>query len=354
MSRLKKFNIILAAVNAVLLITAGLFMARTASLKREYTADSAKQAWDGGKYTYSQISLFFPKESSQDILGIYSLRRSVEEKLKEGSLTKDKENISGRLWIDCAGGESTLNLSGTLGSCSASVTGTFGDYFIFHPEKLMSGSYYTSDDINMDRIILDRECSWQLFGSMDTAGMPVNIGNKVFYVAGVVESADSESDRLAYGTAPRAYMPYESLKGFDSGAMLNSYEVCLPNAVKDYAYTMMKELNPAGDSGIIVDQSGRFDIVRLVKGVSELPGSVMMNNELRLPWYENRIRSAELSARLAAAPIPYLLIIPALSLVYALFMLTKLLGRGIRAIRAKAEDRYQKKISEIYYKKHNK
>lgn len=354
MSRLKKLNIILAAVNAALLIAAGLFTAHTASLKREYMADSAKQAWDGGKYSYSQISLFFPKESSQDILGIYSLRRSVEEKLKEGSLTKAEDNPSGRLWIDCAGGEGLLSLSGSLGGCTAAVTGTFGDYFVFHPEKLMSGSYYTSDDINIDRIILDRECSWQLFGSMDTVGMPVNIGNKVFYVAGVVESPDKESDRLAYGITPRAYMPFESLKAFDDSVLLNSYEVCLPNAVKDYAFTMMKELNPAGDSGIIVDQSGRFDIVRLVKGVSELPQSVMMNSGIRLPWYENRIRSAELSARLAAAPVPYLLIIPALSLVYALFMLTKLMGKGIRAVRDKAEDRYQKKISEIYYKKREK
>ncbi|MBQ5333178.1 MAG: ABC transporter permease [Oscillospiraceae bacterium] len=354
MSRLKKLNIILAAVNAALLIAAGLFTAHTASLKREYMADSAKQAWDGGKYSYSQISLFFQKESSQDILGIYSLRRSVEEKLKEGSLTKAEDNPSGRLWIDCAGGEGLLSLSGSLGGCTAAVTGTFGDYFIFHPEKLMSGSYYTNDDINIDRIILDRECSWQLFGSMDTVGMPVNIGNKVFYVAGVVESPDKESDRLAYGITPRAYMPFESLKAFDDSVLLNSYEVCLPNAVKDYAFTMMKELNPAGDSGIIVDQSGRFDIVRLVKGVSELPESVMMNSGIRLPWYENRIRGAELSARLSAAPVPYLLIIPALSLVYALFMLTKLMGKGIRAVRDKAEDRYQKKISEIYFKKHEK
>ena len=34
-------------------------------------------------------------------------------------------------------------------------------------------------------------------------------------------------------------------------------------------------------------------------------------------------------------------------------MLTKLAGRGAKAIKDKAEERYQKKISEIYYKKRN-
>ena len=352
MSRLKKFNIIVAAVNAALLIAAAMFIGEVSSLNRKYAADSAKQAWDGEKYSYSQISLFLPKESSLDVLGVYSLRKAAEEKLKESSLTKAADNPSGRLWLDCASGESSLNLSGKLGNCTAAVTGTIGDYFIFHPEKIMFGSYYTGDDINNDRIIIDKECSWQLFGSMDTVGMPVNIGNKVFYVAAVVESPEGGIERTAYGTVPRAYMPFESLKGFDDSVLLNCYEACLPNAVKDYAYKVMTEINPAGENGIIVDQSGRFGLIKLIKGVSEIPESVMVREGIRFPWFENTIRSAELSARLAAAPVPYLLIIPAVSLIYALFMLTKLAGRGIRAIRDKAEEKYQKKISEIYYSKH--
>lgn len=353
MSRLKKFNIILAALNAILLIAVGLLTGKTVSLKNEYSSDSAKQAWDGEKYSYSQISLFLPTDNALDVLGVYSLRQSVEEKLKESSVTADKDNPEGRLWIDCAGGDSSLSMTGKLGSCTAEVTGTFGDYFIFHPEKLMSGSYYSQDDINIDRVILDRECSWQLFGSMDTVGMPVNIGNKVFYVAGVVESPDSERDKAAYGNTPRAYMPFESLKALNEGTALTTYEACLPNVVKDYAYTVIKEINPAGENGVVVDQSGRFGLIKLIKGRSEISESVMIKTKMALPWYENRLRSAELTARLAAAPVPYLMIIPATSLVYALFMLTKLAGRVARAIKNKAEERYQKKISEIYYKKHN-
>ena len=353
MSRLTKFNIILAAVNAVLLIAAGAFIGKTVSLKNEYSSDSAKQAWDNDKYTYSQVSVFLPPDNSLDVMGVYSLRKSVEEKLKEGSVTADKDS-AGRLWIDCAGGDSSLQLTGTLGSVTAEVTGTYGDYFIFHPEKLMSGSYYTSDDQNIDRIILDRECSWQLFGSMDTVGMPVNIGEKVFYVAGVVESPDSDTDKAAYGTTPRAYMPFESLKAFNDSAVMSYYEACMPNVVKDYAYTVMTEVNPAGENGYVIDQTGRYDLIKLIKGRSEIAESVMIKVKMALPWFENRSRAAELSARLAAEPVPYLIVIPAISLVYALFMLAKLAGMGARTIKGKLDERYQKKISEIYYKKHDK
>ena len=116
---------------------------------------------------------------------------------------------------------------------------------------------------------------------------------------------------------------------------------------------MIKDINPAGENAVVVDQSGRFGLVKLIKGRSEISESVMIKTKMALPWYENRLRSAELSARLAAAPVPYIMIIPAVSLVYALFMLTKLAGKGAMAIKEKAEERYQKKISEIYYKKHN-
>ena len=80
----------------------------------------------------------------------------------------------------------------------------------------------------------------------------------------------------------------------------------------------------------------------------------MIKVKMALPWFENRSRAAELSARLSAEPVPYLLIIPAISLVYALFMLAKLAGMGARAIKGELDERYQKKISEIYYKKHDK
>ena len=70
---------------------------------------------------------------------------------------------------------------------------------------------------------------------------------------------DNEVDKTAYGTKPRVYMPYESLKQLNDSFVLTSYEVCLPNIVKDYAYGVMKDINTAPeDSSVLIDQTGRF------------------------------------------------------------------------------------------------
>lgn len=58
MSRLKKFNIILLIINAVLLSVFGIIYLRISSLSRDYSSDKAKEMWDNDKYKYSQISLY--------------------------------------------------------------------------------------------------------------------------------------------------------------------------------------------------------------------------------------------------------------------------------------------------------
>ena len=197
MSRLKKFNIILLIINAVLLSVFGIIYLRISSLSRDYSSDKAKEMWDNDKYKYSQISLYVSPSNGFDMMGIYSMRKSVEEKLKESSVLDAEDNPEGRLWIDCASGDSTLTLAGKMGSCDVAVTGTVGDYFIFHPEDIMYGSYYTSEDINLDRIILDKQCSWQLFGSNGVVGMTVYIGNVPHIVTGVVRRPQGRMEKAA-------------------------------------------------------------------------------------------------------------------------------------------------------------
>lgn len=351
--RLKKFKIILLCINIALLAVFAVLYGVISSLGSRYSSDSAKQLWDSDDRSYAQISLYLTPENGLDIMSVYSLRKSIDEKLVENSVTNDKKNQKGRLWIDAGSGECSTTVTGNMGSCDVTVSGTMGDYFIFHPEKLLSGSYYTDDDINIDRVILDKQCSWQIFGAVDTAGMSVTVGGKVFYVAAVVDSPDSGRDLTAYGSRPRIYMPFSSLKELNDQAVMTSYEVCMPNIVKDFAYTVMTDINPADEnSSVVIDQSGRFDIVKLFKGFGSIPESVMITANLKYPWYENRTRSAEIIAKILAGPAIYILIIPAVSLVYALFLLAKLAGRGIRAVKSKADRAYQKRISEAYYKKH--
>lgn len=352
MSKMKKWGIILLVLNALLLAVFGVIYAYIAAVREEYSSDNAKQIWDNDKYSYSQVSVFLNSQNGLTDMDVYSLRKRVEDKLEEDSVLNAEDNPSGRLWIDCASGETAMTVMGELGNCDAMVTGTFGDYFIFHPEKILYGSYYTTDDINYDRIIIDKECSWQLFGAINTVGMPVTVGSKILYVAAVTEVYTDEYDKYAYGSRPRAYMPFETLKSLNGGTVMTAYEVCIPNIVKDYAYTVMTDINPADEfSSAVVDQSGRFDLIKLASGHKDIRKSVMAKSSLNYPWFENRVRGGEINARFLAAPAVCVLIVPAVSLVYGIFMLVKLAGRGVKAVRQRAEKSYQKKISEEYYKK---
>ncbi len=352
MKKGKIINRIVIAVNSAVLAVCAVLYGCIHSLQTEYTADNAKQLWDNELYSYSQVSVFLTPGEGIDDMTVYGIRKQIDGKLKEGTAANKDKLEKGRLWIDCASGESTLTVSGNMGSCEVIATGTFGDYFLFHPERLVSGSYYTEDDVNYDRIVIDKTCSWQLFGAVDTAGMPVTIGNKVYYVAAVTEIPEDKDDITAYGSIPRIYMPYETLRGINSGAVMTSYEVCMPNVVRDYALTVITELSIGSEnSTAIIDQSSRFGIIRLFQGFGKISENAMIRTNLAYPWYENRIRGAEIIAQIIAGPLVYMMIIPAVSLVYAIYMICRLIGAGIRRLRDEAEKRYQKKISEAYYKK---
>lgn len=353
--RHKKFNIILLCINLLLLLIFAVLYGIIYSLSSRYSPDNAKRLWDSDTYDYSQISLYLTPRSGLDIMSVYSLRSSINAKLKENSIVKEDQDSDGRLWIDSSSGECDLTVNGNNISCNVTATGTWGDYFIFHPEMLLSGSYYGNEDINFDRVILDKECSWQLFGAIDTAGMTVTINNMTFHVAAVVDTSDNDRDKMAYGDKPRIYIPFEAMKILDPNAAITAYEVCIPNIVKDFAYTLMTEVNPASENDSkIIDQTGRFDIIRLFQNFGNIPQMVMVDTNLSYPWFENRIRGAEIIARILAGISVYILIVPAISIIYGLYLIVKLFGFIGRAIVAKADRAYQKRISAVYYKHHPK
>lgn len=352
--RQKKFNIVLLSINIAILLICAVLFAVIMSLKKSYSMENAAKLWSSDVFVYSQISAYLTPDAGMDIMSVYNMRSAVESKLKENSIVKDEStDEDGRLWIDSSSGECSLTVTGNNGSCETAAMGTWGDFFTFHPEPLLSGSYYSNEDVNFDRIILDKECSWQLFGAVDTAGMTVTINNMTFHVAGVVDTPDNERDRLAYGDKPRVYIPFEAMQILSPDTKMTAYEVCIPEIVKDFGSSIMEDIKPAGDDQcIITDQSGRFDVIGLFKKFGDLPQMAMSDKGLRYPWFENRARGAELIAGVLTGVMVYMLIIPAVSLVYGLFMIVKLLGMLCHALWNIFDRRYQKRIAKAYYKTH--
>ncbi len=96
---------------------------------------------------YEQVSVFFPIGKGTDESGIYSFRKSLENKLREASI---KTPETGSLWADAYSAPGEVSAEGPRGSAAASALGVGGDYFLFHPLRLRAGGYIAGDDLMHD------------------------------------------------------------------------------------------------------------------------------------------------------------------------------------------------------------
>ena len=147
-----------------------------------------------------------------------------------------------------------------------------------------------------DRVVIDRELAWQLFGGTQLAGMTVEINGKPFYIAGVIEresdkftqrafaGQQSDAENKTGGTPPMLFMSYAAYTALndsssgggdilppaadgktaaadasagDGGAGLSCYEIVLPNPIAKFGANLVSEGFKA-QSPIVVENSDRY------------------------------------------------------------------------------------------------
>ena len=74
---------------------------------------------------------------------------------------------------------------------SVQIIGVGGDFFQFHPLNMISGNVFSENDISKDRVVLDENTAWTLFGAYDIAGKTVTIEGRQFVIAGVYKPSDN-------------------------------------------------------------------------------------------------------------------------------------------------------------------
>lgn len=280
------------------------------SVNRQYSQTVAKR-WENQEIPYHQISVFMEKNEEQTASFLSGVRNSIQASLQEAAYTD--ASVPGRLWMDAymTEGEDAVSKISQTGQATVEhvpIMAVGGDFFLFHPVDLLFGSTFTEDDINGDRVVIDENLAWALYGAYDIAGKTVQIGEKQFVVAGVYRASDAKEDETARENAC-LYMSYDAFCSLYEGqGGISCYEAVIPNPVKDFALKAVKkafgededeqydtaEKAVSFENRIYVANTQRFGVFRLYGKLFQLPKLVMRTNAVQFPAWENAVRMVEI------------------------------------------------------------
>ena len=217
---------VLALLSLVFFLLASLLCGRLSS-------QQAAQRWQGeSDLRFSQVSCFLPVDEKLQPKQILAFREEVHKALHAASVDVE---YSGQLQVDAWSTHGKVHVSTDLGSGEASVIAVGGDFFQFHPVWLLSGNYISESDFMKDRVLLDKDLAWLLFGGTELAGMELKINGLPFIVAGVIEREQDRFSRLAYQDGMGLYMSYEAYSQMADDAGIDCYELVMASSRSDGA-----------------------------------------------------------------------------------------------------------------------
>ena len=265
---------------------------------------------------YAQLSCFYPITGALTDYEFQSLHHSIEEALKGASI--EKENELAKLFVDAYSVTGMLTLSTDNGALEVNAAGVTEQFFLFHPVRLLEGSYFDEDMLMEDGIILDEDAAFRLYGSNDVVGMPVYIGGRSYYIRGVVERASGYLENAAGLATSFCYVPVATLTEYGQVKGSYTYEVIMPNPVEGFAKNILKTaLNDTENTLEIVENSARFLPSARKEILYDFALRSMSRNGIIYPYWENLARAKEdISAAFYFVQMITFLVFVILTLVY--------------------------------------
>ena len=264
----------------------------------------AAERWRGeNELRFAQVSCFLPEDEKKDLQAIETFRRAVDQAMVDASLVEKQEavrpgqvsveavQLASALYQDAWSGSGKITVSNGAASADVKAIGVGGEFFLFHPLQLRSGSYLSENDLMQDRVILDEELAWRLFGSSDVAGLSVMIAGEPFFVAGVVHRESDFASSQAYTDGAGLFMSYAALNKL-TGSGISCYEIVLPDPISGYGLSVVQKSFPIG-GGDMVQVSGRYSIKSLCAIVKDFGVRSMRTGDVIYPYWENAARLTE-------------------------------------------------------------
>ena len=242
----------------------------------------------------SQVSCFFSVNSHITEDSLREFEYGIDRALSDASVLQESENPGARLWADAYSADGSVTISSDKASIQADAVGIGGDYFLFHPLKLLYGAYFSGNDLMQDYCVIDEDAAWQLFGSSDVAGMMVNIGGVPHIVTGVVERPSGRLEEAAGLDSTLVYVSYQTLDKLGRNNGINHYEIVMPNPVTGFALKYIQEnLGTDEKNTEIVENTSRYSFLSRLQRILRFGTRSMNGKAIIYPYWENIARGYE-------------------------------------------------------------
>lgn len=340
-------HIITVIVNAAALLFFGIMTLFYSSLKKSLQDQQTVSRWSDGSLPYAQVSFYFEDSAAMNIDNVFMTRKNTDKKLIENSLSSEKENA--RLWIDSfSTAQKKITVTARNANSEAELIATGGDFFLFHPQDLLCGSYYSDDDLMQDRVVIDDVLAWRLYGSSDIEGQPVIIDGKYYFVAGVFRQSDNSDIKKVYGEKPRIFMSYQGYELLGEYPRFVCYEACIPSPVTGAGTQMVTEaLSVDEESCRIVENSSRYDLKKRLSILRSFGMRSVVDTPVVYPYWENAARITEDKSALLLVMQLLGVSVPVVTVTY----LAAKLIRNRKKILNKAIDAVKRKYNNLKHRK---
>ena len=262
-------------------------------MRKELVDQQMAERWSDKKDA-AQISVFYQNQEVDNAYYFRGIEEKINQALTTASISLDTENEGARLWMDAVSRSGKLEVTSELGKTEINAFGVMGDFFQFHPIRMVSGTYFSDLSMMKDTVIIDKETAWQLFGSFDITGMEVKIGDIPHVVVGVFERPKGRMEEAAGLDKPLCYLSIESLEKYGSSLGGYTYEIVLPNPIKKFGVSTVTTAVTADKKGVaVVENSSRYEILPLLFVAKSFGIRSMSKEGIIYPYWENIARGYE-------------------------------------------------------------
>ncbi len=296
----------------------------------------------------AQISCFFSVNANVTQDKLEEFAHKVDSALEEASIVSASENEGARLWTDAYSASGKITVKSNISSATVDAIGIGGDFFLFHPVQLLSGSYFSGNDLMQDYCVLDELTAWKLFGSNDIAGQVVEINGVSHVVTGVVQHKENKLHKAAGLDEALIYVSYDTLNKYGTNNGINHYEIVMPNPVSGYALNYVTENIGVSELEVdIVENSSRYSVLGRIKQIGEFATRAMNGKAIIYPYWENIARAYEDILATLMLFILLLIGVPAIIVIGILILLWKRKTWTVKGVLLKWKDAAEMKFSRM-------